>query len=62
MSITLDRYGHLIPGNEAEAAVLLDASLDARDGVTRPSLPADNVASVSPRGDGDATKEDHGGS
>jgi integrase len=24
-SITLDRYGHLMPGNEAEAAGLLDA-------------------------------------
>ena len=27
VSITLDRYGHLMPGNEAEAAVLLDAYL-----------------------------------
>ena len=29
ISITLDRYGHLMPGNEAEAATLLDAYLDA---------------------------------
>lgn len=29
ISITLDRYGHLMPGNEAEAADLLDAFLAA---------------------------------
>lgn len=29
ISITLDRYGHLMPGNEAEAAGLLDAYLAA---------------------------------
>jgi integrase len=28
ISITLDRYGHLMPGNEAEAASLLDAYLE----------------------------------
>ena len=28
ISITLDRYGHLMPGNEAEAASLLDVYLD----------------------------------
>lgn len=28
ISITLDRYGHLMSGNEAEAATLLDACLD----------------------------------
>ena len=27
IAITLDRYGHLMPGNEAEAATLLDAFL-----------------------------------
>ena len=27
--ITLDRYGHLMPGSEAEAAGLLDACLEA---------------------------------
>ena len=26
--ITLDRYGHLMPGNEAEGATMLDAYLD----------------------------------
>jgi hypothetical protein len=26
--ITMDRYGHLMPGNEAEAAGLLDAYLE----------------------------------
>ena len=30
ISITLDRYGHLMPGNEDEAAGLLDAYLDAQ--------------------------------
>ena len=30
ISITLDRYGHLMPGSEAEAADLLDAYLSAR--------------------------------
>ena len=29
VSITYDRYGHLMPGNEAEAASLLDAYLMA---------------------------------
>jgi integrase len=29
ISITIDRYGHLMPGNEAEAAGLLDAYLEA---------------------------------
>jgi integrase len=31
ISITLDRYGHLMPGNEAEAAGLLDAYLERSD-------------------------------
>lgn len=30
ISITLDRYGHLMPGSEAEAAGLLDGYLRAR--------------------------------
>ena len=29
VAITLDRYGHLMPGNEAEAAGLLDTYLTA---------------------------------
>jgi integrase len=29
VAITLDRYGHLMPGKEAEAATLLDAYLAA---------------------------------
>jgi hypothetical protein len=47
VTITLDRYGHLMPGNENEAADLLDAHLDraadapalarASAGVHRPS-------------------------
>lgn len=27
IALTMDRYGHLMPGNEAEAAGLLDAYL-----------------------------------
>ena len=34
ISITLDRYGHPMPGNEAEAAGLLDAYLEASEGCT----------------------------
>jgi integrase len=30
ISITLDRYGHLMPGSEAEAAALLDAYLSQK--------------------------------
>jgi integrase len=32
IAITLDRYGHLLPGNEAQAGALIDAYLDAHDG------------------------------
>jgi integrase len=28
ITVTLDRYGHLMPGNEREAAALLDGYLD----------------------------------
>jgi integrase len=31
VTITYDRYGHLIPGNEDEAAALLDAYLERAD-------------------------------
>jgi integrase len=31
ITITFDRYGHLMPGNEAEAANLLDAYLARAD-------------------------------
>jgi hypothetical protein len=40
ITITLDRYGHLMPGNEGAAAALLDAYLaaDVRNSVrTRPT-------------------------
>ncbi len=30
ISITLDRYGHLMPGSEEEAAALLDAYVSAQ--------------------------------
>ncbi len=36
VAFTLDRYGHLMPGNEAEAAGLLDAYLTASAGLKRP--------------------------
>jgi len=31
VTITYDRYGHLMPGNETEAAALLDAYLERAD-------------------------------
>ena len=31
ITITLDRYGHLMPGSEAEAAELLEAYLERRE-------------------------------
>ena len=30
ISVTMDRYGHLMPGSEEEAAGLLDSYLDAQ--------------------------------
>jgi len=38
ITITLDRYGHLMPGNEAEAASLLDAYLSAPKSSRRASV------------------------
>jgi len=35
ISITLDRYGHRMPGSEDEAAGLLDAYLERADSTTR---------------------------
>ena len=40
ITITLDRYGHLFPGNEAEAANLLDAYI-ARERNAGGRSPAD---------------------
>jgi hypothetical protein len=37
ISITLDRYGHLMPGNEDEAAGMLDAHLARGAPVSRQS-------------------------
>jgi hypothetical protein len=37
IGITLDRYGHLMPGNEDEAASLLDAYLARADAKRRPA-------------------------
>jgi integrase len=51
ISITLDRYGHLMPGSEDEAAGLLDAYLDAQreraEALAR-SAPRDNDGTTSP--------------
>jgi integrase len=35
ITVTLDRYGHLMPGNEDEAAALLDAYLLRADSAAR---------------------------
>ena len=35
ITITLDRYGHLMPGSEDEAAELLDAYLERADTAAR---------------------------
>ena len=40
ISITLDRYGHLMPGNEDEAAGLLDAYLERSNERARAAQPA----------------------
>ena len=35
IQITFDRYGHLMPGNESEAAGLLDAYLERANSAAR---------------------------
>jgi len=35
ITITLDRYGHLMPGNEDEGAALLDAYLERANTAAR---------------------------
>jgi integrase len=35
VTITYDRYGHLMPGNETEAAALLDAFLERTNTAAR---------------------------
>ena len=44
ITITLDRYGHLFPGNEAEAAGLLDAFLERANTQARLAQVAATVA------------------
>lgn len=44
VTITFDRYGHLMPGNEAEAARLLDAYLERADTAARLAQIADAAA------------------
>jgi hypothetical protein len=39
INITLDQYGHLLPGAEDEAAGLLDAFLARQVGDEAPSVP-----------------------
>jgi hypothetical protein len=52
ISITLDRYGHLMPGNEEEAAGLLDAYLArcGRPNRRRGGLPRDRLAAAEEEG------------
>jgi hypothetical protein len=38
IAVTFDLYGHLFPGNESEAAALLDAFLDRAFVTPRPDL------------------------
>lgn len=48
ITITLDRYGHLMPGNEAEAACLLDSYLEmAPPRSRRAEVPRKGCPSVS---------------
>ena len=52
ITITLDRYGHLLPGNETEAASLLDNWLqiaDARRATAEPQDKTDKRAFPKPR-------------
>jgi hypothetical protein len=44
ITITLDRYGHLMPGNETEAAELLDAYLGRGDVVRTSVASAGGIA------------------
>ncbi len=43
VAITLDRYGHLMPGNEAEAATLLDTYLEHRTVALTVARPSDSA-------------------
>lgn len=50
ISITLDRYGHLMPGSEAGAAGLLDAYLSAqRERAEEAARSAGALLATSPR-------------
>jgi hypothetical protein len=46
-TITLDRYGHLFPGNEEEAAALIDSYLDRIGGADRVQLESTRSSSMS---------------
>jgi integrase len=45
ITITLDRYGHLFPGNEDEAAALVDAYLERVGAAEAERIPADPASS-----------------
>ena len=47
ISVTLDRYGHLLPGSEAEAAGLLEAFLARSAGGSVPSSVPQEADSLS---------------
>jgi integrase len=42
IAATLDRYGHLMPGNEDEAAGMLDADLNRADSQARFAIGPDS--------------------
>jgi integrase len=50
VTITLDRYGHLMPGNESEAAARLDAYLDRSLSDAREVVPPAGTRRGSPAG------------
>src|SRR5262249_6878020 len=50
VTIAYDRYGHLMPGNEVEAAGLLDAYLDAATGASTGAKPARRHRYADPAG------------
>jgi hypothetical protein len=46
LAITFDRYGHLMPGNEAEAPDLLDAYLEKANEAIGPDVAAQQSRAI----------------
>ena len=55
ISITLDLYGHLMPGNEEEAAQLLNAYLEAQRKPSDDAARAGGFPHTSPHGEAEPT-------